>query len=163
MFAFSYSSCRGASSMASGSPVSWPTGRPEPRARGAPGSASPVTCVFCLNYVVYHREALIGDVCAPLSCGSRTNAVRHRVLLRPIRPHELQLLIMKLLIALALSVPASAIVGGSRAASVYVIWPHEDEQLRTRYNCARAHGLIRAPPHANAASRQGAHYLRTRE
>ena len=41
-----------------------PTGRPESRSRGAPGCASPVICVFCLNYVVSHREALIGDVCA---------------------------------------------------------------------------------------------------
>ena len=90
-------------------------------------------------------------------------AVRIEVLLQPIRPYELNSVIMKLLIGLALSVPASAIVGGSRAASVYVIWPHEDEQLRTRYNCARAHGLIRAPPHANAASPKGAHFLRTRE
>ena len=29
-------------------------GRPESPARGPPGSASPVTCVFCLNYVVLY-------------------------------------------------------------------------------------------------------------
>ena len=85
------------------------------------------------------------------------------MLLRLYDPYESNCIIMKLLIALALSVPASAIVGGSRAASVYVIWPHEDEQLRTRYNCARALTMKRAPPHAAAASPQGAHYLRTRE
>ena len=70
---------------------------------------------------------------------------------------------MKLLIALALSAPASAIVGGTRAASVHVILALEDEQLRTRYNCARALTMKRAPPYADAASPQGAHYLRTRE
>ena len=90
-------------------------------------------------------------------------AVRIEVLLQPIRPYELNSVIMKLLIGLALSVPASAIVGGTAQRPQTSFWPSEDEQLRTRYNCARAHGLIRAPPHANAASPKGAHFLRTRE
>ena len=113
-----------------------------------------------LNYVVSYTE--FADKTFRSVRGQKV-AQHHKVINSLFTAKTIAQIRMKLVVALALLPLSAAIVGGARAASVHVNWAHTKDDLRTRYNCACAHGLIRAPPHAAAASPQGAHYLRTRE
>ena len=154
MFGLSYSSCRGA--FVDGVELVVLLARRADPSRGravrlalaSPGCES---SLGGLNYVVSYTE--FADKTFRSVRGQKV-AQHHKVINSSFTAKTIAQIRMKFVVALALLPLSAAIVGGARAASVHVNWAHTKDDLRTRYNSARAHAT---KPHAAAASPQGAH------
>ena len=115
-----------------------PRGRAGRLALASPGCES---SFGGLNYVVSYTE--FADKTFRSVRGQKV-AQHHKVINCSIHGQAIAQIRMKFVVALALLPLSAAIVGGARAASVHVNWAHTKDDLRTRYNSARAPPTIAA-------------------